>query len=205
MTDRTEPESALRASKAALRARILAQRDALDPAWRVDASRVITAALLQDVRLVRATTVAAYLSIGSEVDTRPLVGYLLARGSKLVLPRIEKAPRRLELYRVSDLDRDLLPGVWGILEPDPVRCPRVDPAVVDCALVPGVAFTPDGARMGYGAGFFDRLLPRLRPDAPRLAAAFGMQIRDTIPTGPHDVPVDAIFTEAGPLATASNV
>lgn len=202
MTGRTDPESALRAAKAELRARILAQRDALDPIWRIGASRAITAALLPDVRLVRAATISAYLSIGSEVDTRPLVAWLLARGSSVVLPRIEKAPRRLELYRVSNLDRDLLPGVWGILEPDPSRCPRIDPADVDCALIPGVAFSRDGSRMGYGAGFFDRLIPRLRPDVPRIAAAFGMQICDTIPTGPHDVPVDAIFTEAGLLKTA---
>jgi 5-formyltetrahydrofolate cyclo-ligase len=192
------------ASKAALRAQILAQRDALDPMWRVDASRVMTAALLRDTRLVRAATISAYLSIGSEVDTRPLVGLLLSRGSNVVLPRIAQSPRRLELHRVSDLDHDLLPGVWGILEPDPARCPHVDPAVVDCALIPGVAFTPEGARMGYGAGFFDRLVPRLRPGVPRLAAAFGVQIRDRIPTGPHDAPVDAIFTEAGPLEPVRN-
>ena len=67
-------------------------------------------------------------------------------------------------------------------------------------LVPGVAFDRDGRRLGYGGGYYDRLLPLLSRDATRIAGAFDLQIVDRVPAGPHDVAVDAIVTETQTLA-----
>ncbi|HTL75696.1 MAG TPA: 5-formyltetrahydrofolate cyclo-ligase, partial [Casimicrobiaceae bacterium] len=66
---------------------------------------------------------------------------------------------------------------------------------VDWVLVPGVAFDARGGRLGYGGGFYDRLLPGAAGSAPRVAGAFEMQIVDAVPTAPHDVGVDAVVTE----------
>jgi 5-formyltetrahydrofolate cyclo-ligase len=69
-------------------------------------------------------------------------------------------------------------------------------------LVPGVAFDADGRRIGYGGGFYDRLLPLLRADAHRIAGAFEMQIVDRVPAVSHDVTVGAIVTEARTISIA---
>ena len=94
---------------------------------------------------------------------------------------------------IDDLDADLEPGTLGIPEPAP-DCPEVEPEAVDWVLVPGLAFDAAGYRLGRGAGHYDRLLPTLRPDAPRWALAFDCQWVDDLPVEPHDVPLDGIVS-----------
>ena len=131
---------------------------------------------------------------------RPLAQAALDRGKTLVLPRVDAAARVLVLHRVADLDGDVVPGFRGIPEPSP-DLPTVRPADVDCALVPGVAFDDDGRRLGYGGGYYDRLLPQLRPGVPRIAGAFDLQIVDHVPAGAHDVAVDVVVTPTRTVAT----
>jgi 5-formyltetrahydrofolate cyclo-ligase len=100
----------------------------------------------------------------------------------------------LEFRHVGDLAADLVPGVWGIREPAQ-HCPPVDPATVDFLLVPGVAFTPSGARLGYGGGFYDRLLALLDRRTVRIAGAFQLQMVEQLPEGPQDQRVSKIVTE----------
>jgi 5-formyltetrahydrofolate cyclo-ligase len=128
-----------------------------------------------------------------EIDTRPLLRLVLRRGKTLVLPRVRRRPTGLTLYHVRDLETDLRPGVLGIPEPGPM-CPVVMPEEVDWVLVPGVAFNERGMRLGRGAGHYDRLLPKLRPEVPRWAIAFEDQCLDTLPAEPHDQPLDGILT-----------
>lgn len=73
-----------------------------------------------------------------------------------------------------------------------------DPSTVDVVLVPGLAFTADGWRLGQGGGWYDRFLPMLRPDAVKVGVAFAAQIATALPVEPHDVAVDVVVTEAGP-------
>ena len=185
------------ASKAALRREILARRDALHPAAR---ARLSAAALARVVALdafQRARVVLAYASFGSELDTRPFLRAVLAGGRALVLPRVDRGARRLALHEVRDLDTDLQPGTWGIPEPAPARCRAVALAEVDFVLVPGVAFDPSGGRVGYGAGYYDRLLAALAPPAPPLvAAAFELQVVPAVPVLPTDRRVDLVVTES---------
>jgi 5-formyltetrahydrofolate cyclo-ligase len=114
-----------------------------------------------------------------------------------LLPRINRAERMLELGEVKNLGGDLVAGVWGIREPAE-RCPIVSSSAVEFLLVPGVAFTATGERLGYGGGFYDRLLSGLNAKTPRVAAAFVLQVVDTIPTGPNDQRVHLIVTENRP-------
>ena len=74
-------------------------------------------------------------------------------------------------------------------------CPEIAHADIDWVLVPGVAFDARGHRLGYGGGFYDRLLPGVPVTAPRVAGAFEMQIVDQVPTAPHDVGDDVVVTE----------
>ncbi len=184
----------LRAEKKALRERILARRDRVDPATRLDNSRIISEKLLALPAYRAAGLVSAYASIGSEFDTSTLVAAILGSGKRLLLPRVNRAERVLELRLVEDPAADLVPGVWGIREPSE-HCPMVPAAEVEFILVPGVAFTAAGARLGYGGGFYDRLLVGLQSNVPRVAAAFELQVVDSLPTGPLDQRVHRVITE----------
>ena len=73
-----------------------------------------------------------------------------------------------------------------------------EPSTLDVVLVPGVAYTADGWRLGQGGGWYDRFLPMLRPDAVTVGVAFAVQIVDALPVEPHDVPVDHVVTDVGP-------
>ena len=188
---------AVPALKRALRARIREARDAADSGLRAAWSADITTHLLEFVDAARPRVALSYVAFGTEFDTTAFNAALLARGIDLILPRMDRPTKRLALFRVSDPALDLVAGVWGILEPDPARCALVDPLDVDWALIPGLAFDASGGRLGYGAGFYDRLLPDLPPATPRVAAAFGCQIIDEIPREAHDLAVDRVVTDAG--------
>ena len=188
--------SALRDDKQRLRTRVLGLRAALDRAERAHLSHLITAQLLSLPEFERVGCVLAYLSFGSEFDTDEFVHALQARGCALVLPRIDLARRALTLHRVDDPDFDTLPGVWGIREPDPQRCPSADRADIDAVLVPGVAFTAAGGRLGYGGGFYDQLLRGWPGRVPLVAPAFQLQVVEDLPLGPDDEPIDTVVTEA---------
>jgi 5-formyltetrahydrofolate cyclo-ligase len=127
----------------------------------------------------------------------PFLRALLARGCTLALPRIDRAGRRLELYLVDDLDEQLQPGTWGILEPTPARCRRAEPAELDLVLVPGVAFDPHGGRVGYGGGYYDGLFATWPGPPPRLvAAAFDLQVVPEVPVLARDRRMDQVVTES---------
>ena len=182
--------------KALLRRAILARRDAVEAPVRSESSRRITDQLLMLPSFDSAAAVLAYLSFGSEFDTGAFVAAILAQGKRLVLPRVNKQLRRLELFAVTDLARDVVPGVWGIRELNPDRCNAAAADQIGLILVPGVAFTSRCERLGYGGGFYDRLLSEWSGRRPPAAvAAFKLQIVDTLPMGPTDVSVDLIITE----------
>ena len=189
----SSPE-AIKQAKAALRQAILARRDAADAFIRSRDSHTIVQKLCALPAYRAAGVVAAYASFGSELDTAEFLAKILTDGKQLVLPRINRAQRVLELRRVADLGADLVAGFWGIREPAE-RCPLQSHHKVDFMLVPGVAFAANGARLGYGGGYYDRLLASLDRRAVRIAAAFQLQIVDQLPEGPHDERVDSVVTQ----------
>jgi 5-formyltetrahydrofolate cyclo-ligase len=141
--------------------------------------------------------VAAYASYGSELDTRPLLQAVLAGGKALILPRVNRAARRLDLYRVADLAGSLAPGPWGIPEPWPDACPPAAIGEADLVVVPGVVFDVAGGRIGHGAGYYDRLLRGLAAGSPPLVAgAFDLQVVPEVPMDAHDRRVDLVLTES---------
>ena len=135
-----------------------------------------------------------YVSFGSEVATHEMINRCFNTGKKVVVPLVDKQKRRLIPYRINSFDHDLTNGTMGILEPKKDRCREVLPKDVDIAIVPGLAFSEDGWRIGYGGGFYDRFLRELK--IKTVSLAFEMQIIDHLPFSPHyDVPVGCIVTE----------
>ena len=181
-------------AKATLRETVLRRRDALPPEERAALSARIISSVLRLGAYRRSDAVLAYASFGSELRTDDLLRRTLADGKTLVLPRVEDGG--LKLYEVRDVDRDLVPGTWGIREPVTENCPVADPGGLDFALIPGVAFDRRGRRLGYGGGFYDRLISSyLQEGTPLVAGAFEVQMVEEVPVGPGDVPVDAVVTE----------
>jgi 5-formyltetrahydrofolate cyclo-ligase len=184
---------------------VIARRDALDPAQRAAASAAIRARLAAMPQVARARTLLAFAAFGSEVDLDPLLEELIGRGAGVFVPFIERfSPPDLGIARVKDLRADLRPARLGIREPDPARrrAARIDR--VDTVIAPGVAFDAEGRRIGYGAGFYDRLLPRLRPGTPVIAAAFAVQVVPHVPETAHDVRVDVVVTEQRTIVAADS-
>ena len=174
---------------------MLAARDAVDPVQRATANNTILDRVSALPAFVSARTVMAYAGFGSELDTAPLLAATLATGKTLILPRVDRAKRALRLFVVRDLVADLVAGVWGIREPTPARCAPADPDAVDFVLVPGVAFTPAGDRLGYGGGYYDGWIAALRRRPALIAAGYAMQVLPALPTDASDQRVDGVLTE----------
>ena len=188
----------LRETKAHLRATVLGRRDAMDAGTRAALSRAIVREIIALAPYRASGTVLAYAGFGSELETDAFLRHTLDEGKTLLLPRVNRQQGLLDVYEVRDLARDLEAGTWGIREPRPDRCARSDPAAADFVLVPGLAFDARGGRLGYGGGFYDRLLSgSLPPHALLVAGAFEVQMVEEVPMDEHDVPMDAVVTESG--------
>lgn len=191
-------------AKRALRQEILARRNALPAADNAALSARVVANALSLPVLEEAEVVLLFASFGSEVRTAGLIAQCLANGQDVVLPRVRREDRRLDLYRIESPERDLEPGTWGIPEPVPGRCVEVMPRDLDFIFAPGVAFDLHGNRLGYGGGFYDRLLAQVRRELLHeglAALGFELQLVDTVPHKPKDVPVPLIVTESRVIAT----
>jgi 5-formyltetrahydrofolate cyclo-ligase len=186
---------ALHGAKLAVRTRAIAARDALQAAERSAAAARIARSVIALPSFERARTVLLTLPFRGEWDTWPVVRAALAAGKTVALPRVDTAARMLVLHAVADPGRDIAPGYAGIPEPA-ASCPVLSPDAIDWVLVPGAAFDPAGRRLGYGGGFYDRLLPLLRPGVPRVAGAFEVQIVARVPAAAHDLAIGLIVTES---------
>lgn len=142
--------------------------------------------------VVDATTVMAFSSFGSEVDTAPIIERLERDGRRVALPRVEGLNIVAVAYRPGD---QVKPSSFGA--PEPASGEKVAPGEIDVVIVPGLAFDRAGHRVGYGRGFYDRFLATLRPDALTVGICFFVQLVDEVPHGRGDRPVDLVVTEHG--------
>jgi 5-formyltetrahydrofolate cyclo-ligase len=182
--------------KRQLRREIVAQIRLLDPDERGAQQAVLSARFVTLPGLGSAATVLLYVTaFPEELDTRSWLAWTLDRGLRLLCPRVDRQAKRLRLHQVSDLETDLVRGVMGI--PEPRRdAPEIGPSEVDWVLVPGLAFDQRGNRLGRGGGYYDRLLPTLRPGVPRWALCLDSQWVDTLPVEPHDMRLDGVVSPA---------
>lgn len=182
--------------KREVRARIIAQREALPAETREAWSRAITERLTAMPEYRAARLVAAYASYRGEFDTAAFIEDALSCGKRVVVPRVSPGRDRIDFYCIADRTRDLAPGAWGIPEPVPGCGALGDAEAPDLMLTPGVAFTRGGERLGYGRGFYDQFLARHPGLGPLLvAAAFSVQLVERLPTEAHDRRVQRLVTE----------
>lgn len=141
----------------------------------------------------RGSTVMSYMSFRNEFPTHTLNKKIIDSGCRLVLP-LTDAEMKIRTYYVHSFD-ELKKSKMGILEPDPDHSEECAPDAPDIILLPGLAFDRSGNRLGFGAGCYDRFLPRKRNDSLLIALAYSFQLVDEIPVNEHDIPCCCIITE----------
>lgn len=184
--------------KKILRKKVLAARDSLLPGQRTAKSREIEERLFSLPEFTSARTVMFFASFQSEVETGPMIRRALHFGKRVILPKVKG--QELALFEIKDFDKDVSPGAWGI--PEPVESHPIDLVEIDLIVTPGAAFDERGNRVGYGAGFYDRILPLYK--GVTVALAFEVQIVPDVPVSTHDIPVKKIVTEKKVIETNSN-
>jgi 5-formyltetrahydrofolate cyclo-ligase len=175
--------------KTSLRKQVTAARESLSLEARRSKSGEIENRLFHLPEFHAAGVIMFFASFRSEVDTLPMIRHALAMGKRIILPKVKG--RDLELFEIRDFDKDAAPGAWEI--PEPGESMPATLQEVDLMIIPGLAFDVNGNRLGYGAGFYDRILPRYKKEA--VALAFEIQIVPDVPVSALDIPVKKIVTE----------
>jgi 5-formyltetrahydrofolate cyclo-ligase len=177
--------------KADIRRAAIARRDALPAADRAAAAAAIAARPLP-VAVVPGAIVSGFSPLKSEINPVPLMRAFAAAGARLALPVVVGKGKPLTM-RAWDFGEPLASGVWGIREPTP-EAPEVFP---DILIVPLLAFDRAGQRTGYGAGYYDMTIVRLRDIKPvtAIGLAFAAQEIAHVPTTPRDAALDLVLTE----------
>ena len=149
------------------------------------------------------TNVMVYLDFKHEVKTDTIINYCLQNNKKVYVPICIPETHELCISRITSLDQ-LQTGHFGIREPFPGHIRLSDSSLLDLVLVPGVAFDASGNRIGFGAGYYDRFLKRLRPDAVKAALAYSFQVVEHVPSDEYDIPADYIVTENNTILCSNN-
>ena len=184
-------------SKAAIRKKILAVRDAMEPEVRFSADEAIRKAVMSLIRDEAVDTVLTYVSFRSEADTYGIMEECKSCGVRIAVPRVEKP--YIRFCYIDSLD-SLKEGYMGIREPDDncrlweMHENGTDGSGRTLVLVPGSVFDAVCGRVGYGGGYYDRFLS----DNPQLLSAgiaYTCQIVDEVPSEPYDVSLNMVITE----------
>ncbi len=190
-TNLSKTTTPIESEKAELRRDAAARRDALPPDARKASAEAIAARPLP-LPIVPGTVVSGFMPLRSEINPLPLMKTLAEAGATLALPKIAGRGKPL-IMRAWHWGAPLDAGQWGIREPK-AEYPEVDP---DILLVPLLAFDRAGQRIGYGAGYYDMTIARLRSRkaVTAIGIAFSMQEVSAVPAMERDEPLDFVLTE----------
>ncbi|MEG1432094.1 MULTISPECIES: 5-formyltetrahydrofolate cyclo-ligase [Eubacterium] len=139
--------------------------------------------------------IMVYVSFGTEINTHELIRRALTDGKHVVAPICVMADHTMILSEIQDFPGDLEEGHYGILEVKKECIRPIDARKLDLVLVPGMAFMPDGGRMGFGGGYYDRFLETITPDCKTLGLIREDFIYETIPMDAHDKHAQVLVTE----------
>jgi len=177
--------------KKTIRKEIINERKALSKSQVIEKSKLIFERL-NKMNLLEVENTLLYMDFRNEVMTKDIINHIIGKVGSVLLPRVEGSS--LTIHRVYNL-QDMVLSPLGILEPKDGHNLE-DYKTIDQILAPGVAFDKKCYRLGYGGGFYDRLLSQKRREVPVIALAFDLQIIDQVPTEPHDYKMDMIITES---------
>ena len=179
-----------KSEKRRLRQALKNRMNALSDEYCQEADQLIAERLFGLEEWREAEVVFCYVGTGREIDTSRIIDRRLAGGKRVGVP-LCTGPGVMEVREIDGWDC-LVPGRYGILEPKR-ECPLMEPEEIGLAVVPGLSFTADGVRLGYGGGYYDRYLPRVR--GIKLALCREQCLSDSLPAEAHDLPMDLVLTE----------
>ena len=145
---------------------------------------------------VRARGIACYVSKDSEVDTRRLIRKALDGQRRVLVPVVKKGDIDLFFSEIKDLGKELAPGSFNIPEPRPEYLRPESLDAVDVLLVPGIVWDKEGYRLGWGRGYFDRVLKTLPEHVRSIGLSFNLQFVNRVPRDQFDLPVNTVVTES---------
>ena len=173
--------------KKQLRESFLYKIDELDSEYKFEADEKILDKLLSLKSYMHANTICSFVSFRSEVDTHDFI-------EESLVPVVDKATNTLVLCEIRSF-LELKEGYMGILEPEVKEENIVGPEAIDLCIVPGAVFDDFGYRIGYGGGYYDRLLPELRSDAKTVGICYDIQRTEKLASDEYDQKVQTIVTE----------
>ena len=176
-------------NKAALRKHFREVRAAVPPSESDQRAGAIARLVMTIDRVEHAGSVFIYVSSGNEVGTHALIAALLSAGKVVVVPRVLAESGMMQPIVIQGLD-DFAPGRFGIPEPTTHDVFNETP---DVTLVPGLAFTRIGDRLGQGGGYYDRYLAQ-HPATYKVGLCFNEQLVDALPNDEHDIVMDEVIT-----------
>ncbi len=175
-----------------LREQIKKQRKALSHEQITGMSEKITAHVTASAAYKNSRCICVYIAAFNEPRTIPLIKAALADGKRICIPVSDTDTFTLTLSYIEKTD-ELISGAYGIPEPETIDI--ADPADVDLILVPGIVFDENGSRIGFGKGFYDRLLAGTA--STKIGICYSFQICGGISADTHDIPMDMLATEKG--------
>jgi len=178
--------------KGIIRKRLISERSKISPDERQKKSELIMGRLTQLSDFSTDLTIMIYVSFVSEVITTGIITLALDEGKRIIVPVVDRDHHRLLLSEIRQYD-ELVPSTYGIMEPQQLR--TVQPDQVELFILPGVAFDEKGVRLGYGGGYFDRLLSKTEEHQKLIGLAFELQVQKELPCSPHDIFMDMVITE----------
>lgn len=186
--------------KKRLRNHYISMRKALSPEEHQKKSEDIFNHLKTTDEYQKATAIMIYVSMGKEVSTRNMINEMLVRGKRVVVPYCKEGCNDLGLAEIRDMEKDLIEGEHGILEPCVELRDLFFKSDIRLILCPGVAFDVYGARLGRGKAYYDAFLREFKGRTPIMGLAFDCQIsKDHLPFDYHDIAMDQVITESGLL------
>lgn len=163
------------------------------PEKKAEKDSAIKGNLLKLEEYKKAGSILFFASFRSEVNTIPMIESALAQGKAVLLPKVNRKTKKLDIFEIKSI-QELEKGFMGIPEPAELRPKK--PGNADIILFPGAAFDLAGGRLGYGGGYYDKMLSsRNGKKAHLIALAYELQIEEKIPIEPHDIRVEKIVTE----------
>lgn len=196
--------------KRKLRKHFLKKRDAIHPEQKRLKEAAIEKRLFALKEFKKAKSILLYVSFRSEVNTINCLEDVITLGKRLILPKVDSRHRVLRLFEVKNIS-ELSPGYMGIPEPEIRENREVNLSSIDLVIIPGTGFDTKGNRLGYGGGYYDRLLSyeskqlaKIKKHIMTIALAFEEQIGEKIPAEPHDIKVDMIVTDKRVIYCASS-
>ncbi|HAX18473.1 MAG TPA: 5-formyltetrahydrofolate cyclo-ligase [Actinobacteria bacterium] len=190
-------------NKKNLRKKIISLRDSIPEDQRNKKSRLIALKLFKNRKYRESECILFFYPFGSEVDTRLIISHSLCRNKRIILPKVSEN-NNIETYFVKNPEKELKPGYFGIMEPDIQKCRKAALKEIDLAVIPGVCFDKHFNRLGYGGGFYDRLILQLDKNILKISLCFDIQLIENVPMSPYDMKVDMIITEKEILTNLNN-